>query len=530
AVENYLSRLIDKGYHVAICEQVGEQPQKGIFPRQVVRVVTPGTVIEPALLHSEKNNYLLSYIIIENGAALCYVDITTGEFFASEFGGEDSISDLRSEISRLNPAEILIPDSGTILDGTPNHTTRISAWKFEPGRCYALLQKHFDVSTLDGFGLSISSLAVRTAGAVIQYLQDTQPTSLSLLTNLSTYEISDFMSLDSATRRNLELTETIRSGQIEGSLLSILDHTKSPMGKRLIRQWINRPLLNKNKINERLDLVRTMIDEGLLRIELRECLGGITDIERAMNRIIAGHAIPRDLVALRNTLEIMPNLVSILAASNLANTSIASKIDPCADEYDLLVSSIADEPPATLQNTGIIRPGYSAELDNTLSMSKSARDWIANLETTERERTGIKSLKVGFNRVFGYYLEVTHSNTINVPAEYIRKQTLVNAERYITPEMKEYETLVLNAEERIHEIEVKLFKEICQKLSQTCDRLFATSRAIADLDVLASFAEAAASKKYCQPIILDDPILEIVDGRHPVVEDSLSRQKFIPND
>ncbi|MGD0708469.1 MAG: DNA mismatch repair protein MutS [Anaerolineaceae bacterium] len=530
AVENYLARLIDKGYHVAICEQVGEQPTKGLFPRQVIRVVTPGTVVEPGLLNSSRNNYLVSLVIREDRAGIAYVDITTGEFAVTELQGEDLPGLARAELTRLNPAEVLLPESIASTNGFPGHPTHWPDWHFEPGRCQQTLLAHFQVASLDGFGLRGLPAAVQAAGAIIQYLQEAQPSSLNLLTSLNTYQLSEFMTLDAATRRNLELTETIRQGTGEGSLLSIIDHTVTSMGRRLLNQWVSKPLLDIQKLEKRQDGVAFFVDHGMLRAELFETLRKLSDLERLVSRIIAGHAVPRDLVAMRATLQHIPAILELLQENTPALRPTVELLHPCTDELSLLQSAISDDPPATLQNSGIIRAGYSSELDNVIEASRHAREWIANLEAIERERTGIKSLKVGYNKVFGYYIEITHSNTSMAPKDYIRKQTLVNAERYITPEMKEYETLVLNSEERIHEIEVRLFHEICTRLAASSTPLLETARGLAELDTLASLAEAAALGKYCRPEIVAEPIMEIHDGRHPVVEHLLVGNRFVPND
>jgi DNA mismatch repair protein MutS len=526
AVENYLARLIDKGYHVAICEQVGEQPIKGIFPREVIRVVTPGTIVEPGLLPGDANNYLTAVATDEEGGGLAYVDITTGEFACIEL----PLDALRAEIVRLQPAEIVHPDDSQFIlkNGLPGHLTPWPAWRFEPGRCEESLLTHFQVGALDGFGLKGKSLAKRAAGAILQYLRETQADSLKLLTSLHTYSLSEFMTLDPATRRNLELTETLR-GESKGSLLGVLDHTATPMGKRLIRQWVSQPLLDVSRICERLDGVEFFFDDGMLRAELRSTLRPLADLERLTNRILAGHAQPRDLVSLRETLERLPVIRGLLPdVPALART--IEHFSLCEKELSLVQTAIADDPPATLANTGIIRLGYSAELDGILEASSHARDWIANLESVERKRTGIKSLKVGYNKVFGYYLEITKANSDQAPDNYIRKQTLVNAERYITPELKEYEALVLNAEERIHEIELRLFHEICTELAKSTIHLVSTASSLAELDVFSALGESAALGGFSRPEVVDEDTLEILGGRHPVVEQFLHGDRYTPND
>jgi len=530
AVENYLARLIEKGYHVAICEQVGDQPIRGLFPRQVTRVVTPGTVIEPGLLKGDRNNYLAAVVPLDDRAGIAYVDITTGEFAATELTGNDLYTLLRGEIIRLHPAEILTFENAPLPDVNGNHVSHWPAWRFETPRCTEALQNQFQVSTLDGFGLRGFPAAIRASGALIQYLQETQPTALKLLTRVATYSLDEFMTLDAATRRNLELTETIRTGETQGSLLSVLDLTATPMGKRLLRQWVSKPLLDLDAIHSRQDGVAFLIEKGMLRAELRAALHPLGDLERLANRIVSGNALPRDLVAVRSSLRALPAVSVLFSGQDNPIQPILSRLNPCKQELDLLDVSLAEEPPATLNNTGIIRPGYSPELDGVVEASRHAREWIANLEAVERERTGIKTLKVGYNKVFGYFIEISHAASVNAPAEYIRKQTLVNAERYITPEMKEYEALVLNAEERIHEIELRLFREVCGELAASSGRLLDTARSLAVLDVLAALAEAAALNGYVRPEVTANGDLEIRDGRHPVVERSLSGERFVPND
>ncbi len=531
AVENYLARLIEKGYHVAICEQVGETPVRGLFARKVVRVVTPGTVTEPALLPGDSNNYLASVILdtsssLEAGstlASVAYVDITTGEFAVTELAMEA----LRAELTRLHPAEILRPDNQTINDGIQGHQTPYPAWRFEPGKCTETLLTHFKTSTLDGFGLKQHSLSARAAGAIIQYLKDTQPDALSLLTSLRVYSLNEFMTLDASTRRNLELDETLR-GERKGSLLGTLDQTVTPMGKRLIHKWVNQPLLDVKKIERRQNGVQYFFDDGMKRAELRAALKPLADLERLVNRVLAGQAQPRDLLAMRDTLARLPSVVAVLGEKR--SEVDLPRLEITNEELSLLQSSVDDDSPSTLQNTGVIRAGYSQELDSVIEASKHARDWIANLEAVERDRTGIKTLKVGYNKVFGYYIEISRGAAERAPENYIRKQTLVNAERFITPEMKEYETLVLNAEDRIHEIELRLFREICATLSKTAFKMLKLARAIAELDVLSALAESAALGGYTRPQVHAGSELEIREGRHAVVEESLHGERYIPND
>lgn len=531
AIDSYLARLIEKGYHVAICEQMGDGPVKGLFPREVVRVVTPGTVVEPDMLPSDSNNFLAAVVADLDSVGIAFVDITTGEFATTQIKASIPLNAIRHELTRLQPAEVILPESLSLESEWDGHLTPIPDWRFEEDRAVETLKEHFGTITLDGFGLTEHPLASRAAGAIVDYLEQTQQAALQLLTGLSTYSLDEFMLLDAETRRNLELTETIRTGEVRGSLLGVIDSTVSPMGKRMLRQWISKPLLDGDRIRHRQDQVQALHSEGLLRAELRQALGALGDLERLTNRIAAGVAGPHDLVGLRKVIRKLPPINDLLEGHiDQALGSIVTSLDPCSDVGELLERALSDEPPATLAHIGVIREGYSEELDAVLDSSREARDWIAQLESVERERTGIKNLKVGYNKVFGYYIEVTKSNIDLVPEEYIRKQTLVNAERYITPEMKEYESLVLNAEEQIREIESKLFKELCQLVAEHASRLLGTARALARLDVVGSLAETASIKGYVRPEVVEADVIEIRDGRHPVVEEFLPGTRFVPND
>ncbi len=548
AVDTYLARLIEKGYRVAIAEQVGEQPVRGLMPRKVVRVVTPGTVLEPELLPGDANNYLAAVVVQGDRAGIAYADVTTGEFAATELRGPDIAALVRAELLRLRPAEVLHPEGQPLPDDAPGHAMPWPDWRFEPSRAQEALKSHFQVARLEGFGLAGKPLAVRAAGAIVQYLQETRRDVLPLLTRLRTYSLNDFMALDASTRRSLELTETLREGRLEGSLLGVLDRTVTPMGRRLIRQWVQQPLVDVARIRRRLEGVDFFFQNGLVRAEVRQALKPLADLERLVNRIAAGSAQPRDLVALRATLRQVPRVLEALREDTATGDDktdgarptpvppehplapLLKQLDPVPEALDLLERALADDPPATLQHTGVIRPGFSAALDKIVRESEHARQWIANLEAVERERTGIKSLKVGYNKVFGYYIEVTKANTHLVPKHYIRKQTLVNAERYITPEMKEYEALVLHAEEQIRALEARLFKDLLQQLAGWRNRLLHTARALAVLDVLAALAEAAVENDYVRPQVVAEPVLAIRQGRHPVVERTLEDGRFVPND
>jgi DNA mismatch repair protein MutS len=496
----------------------------------VVRVVTPGTIIEPGLLRSESSNYLVSISVSGNMVGFAYLEMSTGEFAVTEFEYGKNFAKLYAELSRINPSEVLLPDTLDIGHNQKSFMTKLPEWKFELGRCHQLLNSQFSTVTLDGFGLKNRNLAISAAGAALDYIKEKDPSSLSLFDEIRFYSLDEFMVLDEPTRRNLEVTETLRNTSEKGSLLYIIDKTVTPMGKRLLRTWINQPLINIQDINARLDLVESFTNDSLLRSEVKSVLRGFSDIERIINRVITGHSIPRDLVSLRDALLKLPNLSKILQNRLPLFKSLGVAIDVCSDELELLEKAVADDPPATLQNSGVIRQGYSEELDQVLLSTMNSRDWIANLEKNEKSRTGIKTLKVGYNKVYGYYLEITKSYLDQAPEEYIRKQTLVNAERFITPELKEYETLVLNAEERIREIEGRVYREICKILTASSNRILGVAKFISILDISVSLAQTALENKYVRPVLYEDTRLIIKNGRHPVVEKTQETISFIPND
>ncbi|MBC7810021.1 MAG: DNA mismatch repair protein MutS, partial [Burkholderiales bacterium] len=400
------------------------------------------------------------------------------------------------------------------------HLTPYADWRFEKATAEESLSNHFQVQTLDGFGLREMPSAICAAGAILQYLQETQRNSLAQLTSVRAYSTASFMVLDQFTRRNLELTETLRSRKAAGSLLGILDRTITAMGARLLRMWINQPLLELNRLNARLNAVEAMSEDGAMRAELQTFLRRVSDIERLTNRLLVGRAGARDLLALQMSLEVVPQIKALLG-DNPAFTALIERLDACEDVRQLVNAAINDEPPAAFGIIGTIRHGYSQELDDVLTATSDARDWIANLESVERRRTGIASIKVGFNKVFGYYIEVSNANESKVPNDYIRKQTLVGAERYITPELKDYETLVLNAEEQILSIERQLFEQLCATLGECGTRLLQTARALAHLDVFLSLAEVAEREGYSRPLLTNDDVLIVRSGRHPVVEKML---------
>jgi len=539
AVEGYIARLVEKGYHVAVIEQVGSEPVGGLTPREVSRVITPGTVMEPGMLADTRHNYLLALAPEADAqgtswaaVGLAYVDISTGEFAAAQIDGENATVAVVEELARLEPREVLLPASWSergvrLPEGI--HLTPLPDYRFEHGFARQALLDHFQVSTLAGFGLQDKPLGVRAAGAILAYVQETQRGALAQLATIRSYSTSSFMTLDAATRRNLELTETIREGRKRGSLLDVLDRTVTPMGARLLRTWMGQPLLDRKRLEGRLDAVEALFESGATRAEVRECLRPVTDLERLTNRLVAGRAGPRDLLGLASSLRAVPELRRAIGEI-AALAPVYDALDPCAELVELIERAITDDPPATTNTLGTIRGGFSPELDKVNADSRDAREWVANLEPVERERTGIKSLKVGYNKVFGYYLEVSRANSERVPDDYIRKQTLVNAERYITPELKEYEALILNAEERLLEIEQRVFREVCDQVAARAADLLRTARGLAHLDVFTSLAEVAAREGYVRPTLTDDDVLDIRAGRHPVVERMLHGERFVPND
>ncbi len=421
----------------------------------------------------------------------------------------------------------------------------VEPWRVEVDTARRTLTHHFKVGTLDGFGLQRKEQAIRAAAGVLAYLQDMQPSALAQLTHIHSYEVGEFMTLDESTRRNLELTETLRSGNVKGSLLGVLDETLTPMGGRLLRRWLGQPLLNIDTINRRLDAVELFVAQSRLRMGSREMLRGLGDLERWTNRVVQGRAQPRDLVGIRAVLQAIPELTQGLSWNEALNSdpsrageeaqpahpihAILADLPVCDDVLSLLIAAVAEEPPATLNNVGVICQGYNEELDGIVHRSRHAKEWVANLEKTERERLDIKSLKVGYNKVFGYYIEITNSNRDKAPEEYIRKQTLANAERYITPELKEYESLILNADERRLELEQRIFRQVCEQIVARSSRLLQLANGLARLDVFCTLAEVAMKRRYVRPQIDDGATLMIAGGRHPVVE-LTSPDPFVPND
>jgi DNA mismatch repair protein MutS len=539
SVEGYIAKLINAGHKVAIVEQVGDVPARGLVDREVVRVVTPGTLVEPSLLDEKQNNYLAALVLGSGGAGVAYADITTGEFAATEILGNDAPRVALEELDRLQAAEVVTCKPDVVghegLRGAPGSELVISespAWTFDLDTARQALLDQFDVASLDGFGLRGQPLAIRAAGGLLHYLAETQRARLAQLSVLRTYSTAKFMTLDAATRRNLELTGTLRSGAVQGSLLGVLDATATSMGGRLLRQWLAEPLLDLEELASRLDMVDAFHTDTAVRTRLRTLLREVADLERLTSRAVQAIVRPRELLAMQRTLAVLPKVKDL--ATQVAERSefldALFAVDLCQDVADLLEQAIAENPPATVSAGGTIRPGFSAELDNVVAASRDAKAWVADLQKTERVRTGIKSLKVGYNKVFGYYLEVTKANSDRVPEEYIRKQTLVNAERYITPELKEYESLILNAQERIQDLEVAIYRQVLEQIGAAASRLLAAARALARLDVYAALAEVALMHRYVRPQLSTDDRIQIVAGRHPVVEVTQRDEPFVPND
>jgi len=533
AVEGYIAKLINAGHRVAIVDQVGNEPVNGVVPRAVTRVVTPGTIVEPALLDEKRNNFLGALCVDGERAGIAHVDITTGEFATTEMQSNEIWRTMHEELERLQLVELLVPEEQREHVELQIQVTPYGAWHFELENARRVLHEQFEVASLEGFGCEGKPLAIRAAGAVIYYLQETQRAALDQLDTLTTYSSSEYMTLDPATRRNLELTQTIREGRARGSLLGVLDATATATGGRLLRQWISQPLLDLSRLYARLNMVEAFQQDTALRTRIRSLLKGVSDLERLVGRVVQRIAGPRDLVGIRITLEAVPALRDALAPQGEALPALAdlmAELAPCSPTAELIADAIVDDAPATIASGGAIRTGFSEEMDELARSVQEAKQWIAGLEREARQETGIKSLKVGFNKVFGYYIEVTKANLDAVPDTYIRKQTLVNAERYITPELKEYEALVLNAEDRMQEVETRLFREVCERVAAAAPGLLRTARALAHLDVVSALAEVAVHGRYVRPTLTDDGDLHVVAGRHPVVERTMRQEPFVPND
>ncbi len=542
AYERYLARLIAKGWRVAIMDQV-EDPRfaKGLVKRKVTRVVTPGTVLEDTMLDASSNNYLVAAVVGESVAGLGVVDVSTGEFLTTELGGEHWIDKVMDELQRLEPAEVLVPDtlepevidlirtasSATVTSFTPRDSGTLS--RFRQSR--DLLLHHFNTQSLRGFGCEEYTTGLEACALVLRYLEQTQVNALPHIRSLSTYSARDYMVLDAPARRHLELTNSLTDGSKQKTLLSVLDNTLTSMGSRLLRRWIEEPLLDVGAIRQRHTAVNELYHDLLRRGDLRDLLKGMGDMERLVSRSAAGLSNARDLVALKDALLRLPSIAYTLAGIKSPRLQqIQERLSYPPDIAEKIAAAIVDDPPSGLREGGLIRTGYHPPLDRLQSASSEAKAWIANLEVSEREATSIPSLKVGYNAVFGYYIEVTKTHLSKVPAHYIRKQTTANAERYITPDLKEYEARVLGADEKAVEMEYELFQAVREQVANAAPEVLAVARAVSELDVLLDFAEVALKNHYILPTVHDEDSLRIIGGRHPVIEHIGMGGAYIPND
>ncbi|MCR5499347.1 MAG: DNA mismatch repair protein MutS [Acetatifactor sp.] len=537
AVEGYLSKLVSRGYKVAICEQV-EDPKlaKGLVKREVIRVVTPGTNLNMQSLEESRNNYLACIAYTTTKIGLSVADVTTGDYYLTEV---DDLKKLMDELMKYEPSEIICNDA-FLVSGIDMEDLRgrlhisvnpLEARLFDDEACKRRLQKHFKVNTLIGLGIEDFPIGLVAAGALLAYLYDTQKTDLSHFRHLYPYLTNKYMLLDSSTRRNLELTETLREKQKRGSLLWVLDKTKTAMGGRMLRSMLEQPLVDKQAMEERLDAVEELGKNSVSRDEIREYLNPVYDLERLLARITYKTANPRDLIAFRNSLEMLPHIRTVLSGfSSKELRSCHDEIDGLEDIYQLILRSIEEEPPITIREGGMIRDGFDENVDLLRSAKHDGKKWLAQLEEEDRERTGIKGLKIKYNKVFGYYFEVTNSYRNLVPEDYIRKQTLANAERYTTPKLKELEDSILNAEDKLQTLEYDLFCQIRDSISLEIDRIQKTAKAIARLDVFCSLSLVAERNRYVRPKLNEKGIIDVKDGRHPVVEQMLTDDMFIAND
>jgi len=540
AAEVYISRLIAKGYKVAICEQV-EDPKyaKGIVKREVIRVVTPGTVIESNMLDEKKNNYIMS--IYKNGLyfGMSVCDISTGDFFGTQIKQTGNFAKLIDEISRYSPAEIVVnnmmfastEETNKIRERFECYISRLEDIEFESE--YKELSEQYNIY-VEGKkieNIEEKVLAVISANGLLKYLNDTQKIKLEHINKINIYNVEKYMSIDLNTRRNLELTEKMRDKSKKGTLLWVLDKTSTSMGGRMLRRWINDPLIDVNEINSRLDSVKELKDSQMLKGEIIDSLKKVYDIERLIGKISYGNANGRDLISLKNSLGQIPDLKLILSRTNSKMLqNLYNDIDELKDVYTLIEQAIVEEPPISVKEGGLIKLGYNEEIDGYKIATTDGKKWIVELEAREKEATGIKNLKVGFNKVFGYYLEVTKSYLAQVPDTYIRKQTLTGGERYITEELKELEEKTLGAQEKLIDLEYKVFQEIRAQISSQIQRIQKTANIVSILDVLASFATVALDLNYVMPIVDNSGEINIKDGRHPVIEKMLPSGSFIEND
>jgi DNA mismatch repair protein MutS len=526
SLESHLAKLINRGYKIAVCDQV-TPPGKGLVEREVTRIITPGTVIEPGLLEGRANNYLASLVLEERMGGLAYADVSTGEFAVTELERAQAIA----ELERLAPAELLLPCSLELPPIEVCALTRLADEEVEAEEARRCLLSHFGVASLAAYGCEDRPLAVRAAGAIIAYLRDTQPDALANLTRLQSYTVEKFMQLDPQTIRNLELFQSwdFTGGAPTGSLVSTIDLTITPLGGRLLRRWLHRPLLEVSELRVRQEMVDWFYQHEAARQQVRASLGEVLDIERLFGRIRRRIAVPFEVVALARSLQALPQVRSTLE-KHRAPKELIVPLEDCQDLADYVSRAITDRPPSDFERGGIIRTGFSPELDQLRDVLSSGRDFLAKFEARERERTGIRSLKVGYNKVFGYYIEITKPNLKLAPSDYIRKQTLVNAERFFTLELKEHESLIANARERILELEINLYRQVCDELSRHYERLSRVAQGLAQLDLYAALAECAARFGYVRPELNESQEIVILKGRHPMIEQRLAGRKFVPND
>ena len=537
AVDMYIDKLVAKGYKVAICDQV-EDPKfaKGLVKREIVRIVTPGTNINTSALDETKNNYLMSLVYLDDSFGVSVADISTGDYFLTEVV---SARELLDEVNRFMPSEIIC-NSSFVLSGIDVDDLKgrlgisvftLDSWYFDDELCKRALKEHFGVIDLAGLGIADYSSGVIAAGALMQYLVETQKTSLSQMSTIIPYSTNKFMLIDTSTRRNLELTETMREKQKRGSLLWVLDKTKTAMGARMLRSYIEQPLIVKSEIENRQEAIQELNDELITRDELREYLNPIYDLERLISKIAYNTANPRDLISFKNSLGMLPYIKDLLKGyKGTILSELYGEFDPLEDIYKLIDDSIIDDPPIQIKEGGIIKTEYNEEIGRLRNAKTDGKTWLAKLESEEREKTGIKNLKVKFNKVFGYCIEITNSFKDMVPDYYTRKQTLTNAERYITPELKELEDVILGAEEKLFSLEYDIFNSIREQISENILRIQKMAKTIATIDVFASLAFVAEHNNFVKPSINDKGIIDIKNGRHPVVEKMLNNDMFVAND
>lgn len=537
AYESYMNRLVAKGYKVAICEQMEDPKQaKGMVRREVIRVVTPGTNINEQALDEGKNNYIMCIVSLSDQFGVATADITTGDFFVTEV---DSKRRLLDEIYKFSPTEMVCNEalfmSGLDIDDLKNRVGivlySLENWYFDDSLCENTLKEHFRVNSLEGLGLADLECGMIASGSLLKYLYETQKNSLEQISAIHPYTTGKFMVLDSSTRRNLELVETLREKAKRGSLLWVLDKTKTAMGARMLRSFVEQPLIEKEEIEGRLDAIEELMQRAIDREELREYLNPVYDLERLLTRITYQSANPRDLTAFKSSIGMIPHIRGILLELQSKEIQgICEDMDTLEDLYTLIDAAIEEEPPITVREGGIIKDGYHEEIDRLREAKSQGKNWLAELEAKEREKTGIKNLKIKFNKVFGYYLEVTNSFKDLVPDYYTRKQTLTNAERYITPELKEMEDMILGAEDKLVQLEYELFRELREQIAKNVVRIQKTAKALAKIDVFASLALISEQNHYCRPSLNQNGRIDIKNGRHPVVEKMINNDMFIAND